>query len=110
MVNDDRIWNDLTNSVFYIEYLNLVIKKHSNFNRKIEIVLLTTSLISVGGWNKFAEYNILWTLLLLTVAAIRILKPRLLISEEELSSLKRVRNFYTEHYRDFETFWYQYRT
>lgn len=63
----DRIWRDLRNSRFYLEYLGLHIQAAKKKNKNLETWLLLSALGSIGGWYKFAELSILWSVILLLI-------------------------------------------
>lgn len=104
----DRIWRDLRNSRFYLEYLGLHIQAAKKKNKNIETLLLLSALGSIGGWYKFAEFSILWSVILLLITGIRILKSRFTVSEEEIATWQNVYNFYIDHYKELENLWYKY--
>ncbi|MFT4760273.1 MAG: hypothetical protein ACI9XO_004880 [Paraglaciecola sp.] len=104
----DRIWNDLRNSIFYIEYLSLLIKKEKSKNKLIEFILLTTSIFGIAGWHKWVEHSIIWTILLSLVITVRILKPKITTSAENIASYQALKTFYLDHYRDLENLWYKF--
>jgi len=105
----DRTWRQICNTVFYIQFLGLYINRKKQINRSIEIVLLLMALFSIAGWNRFAEYHVVWTLILLAVAGVRILKPMLMTSEKEIITLESVRDFYIDKSKDYENLFYKYR-
>ncbi len=105
----NRIWRDLGNTIFYIEYLSLYINRVKRQNKIIETVFLTTALIGIAGWNKYAEYNILWSILLFAVTATRILKSKFMVSEAEIATFQSLKSFYLDHVRDLDNLWFRYR-
>lgn len=105
----ERIWSDLCSTILYLEYLGLYISKIKKTNKIIETILLGSALVGIAGWNKFAEYHMIWTILLITVTSIRILKSRFMVSESEIATFQSVKNFYNDHFRDLDDLWYRYR-
>ncbi|MBK8080196.1 MAG: hypothetical protein IPK25_07910 [Saprospiraceae bacterium] len=67
----ERIWRDLTNSRYYVEYLGLHIQASKKYNKNIETWLLITSILSLTGLTKFADYSLFWSIPLWVITAVR---------------------------------------
>ena len=106
---EERIWKGLCNTIFYIEFLNLYINKRKRINKIIEAFLLFTSVVGIAGWNRYVEYHFVWTGLLFTVVAIRLLKANFITSEAQIAVFQSVKNFYLDHEKEFDDLWFKYR-
>lgn len=104
----ERIWRDLTNSRYYVEYLGLHIQASKKYNKNIETWLLITSILSLTGLTKFADYSLFWSIPLWVITALRMLKSRFTISDDDIATWRSVLNFYTEHYKALENLWYKF--
>jgi len=102
-----RVWNDLHNTTFYIEYLSLHIESIKRYNRKIEIAFLASTVFSIIGNYQFSNWKILWTILLSVIVLLRIMKPKLIKSEREVFALEKLKEFYIDHLRDLDNLWYK---
>jgi hypothetical protein len=104
----DRIWNDLRNTQFYIEYLSLLEISMKKFNRRIEIIFTFSTVASVVGINRFSDLNTLWSIILAIVVVLRVIKPLIFKSEKEIYTLERLRDFYIDHLRNLDDLWYNF--
>ncbi len=104
----ERIWRDLRNSRFYLEYLGLHIQVAKKKNKNLETWLLISAIVSLTGLVKFAEYSLFWSIPLWIITAVRMLKSRFTVSEEEIATWRSVYNFYLDHYKELEKLWYKY--
>ena len=102
-----RVWNDLSNSIFYSEYLGLYINHIKRKNKWIESVLISCSIIGIAGWNRFSSQHIIWTILLTSVVIFRLLKNKIIIPTEKISTFDKLRYFYFDHFKRLEDLWYK---
>ena len=69
-----QLWHELANAVFYINFLNLYIKKKEGFNKRLETILQASSFISAVGLFKYLEGYQIFGGLLLIVSFIIVIK------------------------------------
>jgi hypothetical protein len=104
----ERIWYEMIDSRYKVEYLVLHTDKLEKTNKSIDNILTLTSLAGIGGWFKFAEHNVLWASLLLLLTGFRLMKSKFLTTEQEISTLKSVYEFHVDHSRKLENLWLKY--
>jgi hypothetical protein len=104
----NRIWFELVDSRYYLEYLGLHIKKLETFNKWIDNTFAILSIGGIAGWYKVADYSAYWASLLGFISGARLLKSKFMTSESEISTLKSVNEFYIDHTRKLEILWIQY--
>lgn len=104
----DRIWYELAQSKFHLDYLCLHVKKLVKQNKKVDNVVLFTSLIGIFSWYKLGDYSVFWSLLLAGIAIFRMMKSKFFPTEQEISTLNSVSEFYIDHVRKLETLWRNY--
>jgi hypothetical protein len=103
-----RIWDELAQSKFHLDYLCLYVKKLIKQNKMVDNVVLFTSLIGIFSWYKLADLAIFWSLLLAGIAIFRMMKSKFFPTEQEISTLNSVCEFYIDHVRKLETLWLNY--
>jgi hypothetical protein len=104
----NRIWFELVDSRYYLEYLGFHIKKLETSNKWIDNTFTLLSFGGIAGWFKVADYSVLWASLLSVVSGARLMKSKFMTSESEISTLKSVNEFYIDHTRKLEVLWIQY--
>jgi hypothetical protein len=104
----NRIWFELVDSRYYLEYLGLHIKKLETSNKWIDNTFTLLSFGGIAGWFKVADYSVLWASLLSVVSGARLMKSKFMTSESEISTLKSVNEFYIDYTRKVEILWIQY--
>ena len=109
-VNRQRVWNELRNAIFYVEILNLRIYELKKRNDRIEIALLMISLIGIAGWNRFANLNVVWSILLGLVVLTRIFLKFVRPPNEFLFKLRTLNSFYMNQSYLLEKLWYRIET
>lgn len=104
----ERIWDELAQSKFHLDYLCLYVKKLSRQNKFVDNVVLFSSLIGIFSWYKLGEYSIFWSLLLAGISIFRMMKSKFFPTEQEISTLNSVCDFYIDHVRKLENLWLNY--
>ena len=104
----ERIWDELAQSKFHLDYLCLYVKRLIKQNKLIDNLVLFTSLIGIFGWYKLADLAIFWSLLLGGIAIFRMMKSKIFPTEQEISTLNSVCEFYIDQVRKLETLWISY--
>ena len=104
----DRIWDELAQSKFHLDYLCLYVKKLIKQNKRIDNAVLFTSLLGIFGWYNLGKYSIIWSFLLAAIAIFRMMKSKFFPTEQEISTLNSVCEFYIDHVRKLEILWLNY--
>lgn len=102
----NRVWNELVEYKFYLEYLAIHINKLEKQNKWIDNISILLSFGSIAGWYKFADKSMIWASILLIVNGMRLMKSKLMTPESEISTLKAVYEFYIDHFRNIEKLWF----
>lgn len=103
----NRIWSDLSNTVFYLEYLSLLIESRKRNFLFLDSFLLLISILSMIGWFQFAKAKLVWSMLLSIVMIFKFLISNKLKEHYQTSQIKAMKTFYLDHFRDLETLWYK---
>lgn len=103
----NRVWDDLLNAVFYIEFLGLYINEVQWSKKVIKIVSLCLNLISLAGLYRFSNLNIIWMIILFLVMAFNWVKDYFTITDKELFAIEKVYSYYKDQYKEYEDLWYE---
>ncbi|MBK9718823.1 MAG: hypothetical protein IPQ02_04000 [Saprospiraceae bacterium] len=102
MIPHDRIWHELKLSRIHLEYLNLYISKIVKIDKRVDIFLGVTYILSIVGWYRLNEYPKVWAFILSSIGLFRLYKSKLMPSESEISTIKSVFEFYIDYNRYME--------
>lgn len=102
----DRIWYDLVNTHFYMEYLGLHIDNLDKTNRWIDNISMLLSFGSIAGWYKYADNSIFFASILILINGARLMKSKFMTPDSEISALKAAFEFYIDQCRSLENLWY----
>jgi hypothetical protein len=103
----NRIWYELVEAKFNSEYLSIYVDQLRRSKKRVDIFLISTSLLSIVGWYKTGGYSEVWASVLLGVQVVRILRNQIFITNEEIINLKSVLNFYINQTHSLEELWYK---
>ena len=108
-----RLWDELVNTRFYLEYLGIHINQLDKRNKWIDNISLLTSIGSIAGWYKWADKSTIFgantstifASILMLLNGAKLMKSKFLISDSEIMSLKAAYEFYIDHVRKLEDLW-----
>lgn len=104
----ERIWYDLIDAIYRLQYLCLHIDKIEKRTRMTDNILLLTTFGGIFGWYKFSEHSVFWASLLGLLTGFRIMKNKFLMTDQEINTLKAIYEFHVDHVRKLETLWIKY--
>ena len=104
----NRIWNELGESQYYLEFLKRYIARAQRWNGIVKALTTIITFGSIAGWYRFSDLSIVWAVLIVLVQLFNLFKDFFLVSESELSTLRAVLNFYNRHCRDLENLWFDF--
>ena len=104
----NRIWNELGQSQYYLEFLKRYIAHAQRWNGIVKVLTAIITFGSIAGWYRFSDLSIVWAVLIVLVQLFNLFKDFFLVSDSELSMLCAVLNFYNRHCRDLENLWFDF--
>ena len=104
----NRIWHELGQTRYYVEFLSLYIAQTAKLNGRIKVFTAIFVIGSIIGWYRFDELKILWAILLVLIQLFILFKDFFLVSESQVSRLRTVLRFYNRHCRDLESLWFDF--
>ena len=103
-----RIWHELGQTRFYVEFLSLYIAQTEKLNGRIKVFTAIFVIGSIIGWYRYDDLKILWAILLVLIQLFILFKDFFLVSESQISKLRTVSRFYNRHCRDLENLWFDF--
>jgi hypothetical protein len=103
----DRCWYQFSDAKFNSEYLALYLLRIKSYRNYFKAASIITSLVGIGGWLKFAEFNPVWAILILAVQAVYLANEHLLPNSPSIENLQSTLHFYFRQTNRFEELWYK---
>ncbi|MBU0996628.1 MAG: hypothetical protein KKE16_01120 [Firmicutes bacterium] len=73
----DQFWATIFHSKFYIEYIELLMKRYSRITRWMNIFAAFVASSSVAAWTIWSQLSLLWTILIVAAEALHIIRSYL---------------------------------
>ena len=102
----ERIWTELTQAKFNVEFTALYSERQRALLRYFNIGVLSFSTAGVMGWPIWDELPVIACVIIAAVSLLRLLQPHLVMSDKLLNSLDRIHRYYTEFSNNLEKLWY----
>lgn len=104
----NRLYDELSEWKYSQLSIGTALDKQNKFHKILDFVLVIIALIGIAGWFQKEELKIMWTIILITVQAIRLSKNLFLKSSNERFSMKNSYDFYNYHLRDLENLYFDF--
>jgi hypothetical protein len=102
----DRIWTELTQAKFNMEFAGLYADRQRSILRYFNIFVLFFSTGGAMGWSYWDNLPLLACILIGLVSLLRHLQPQLIMSDRQIINLDRISSFYFSYYNNLERLWY----
>ena len=102
----DRIWTELTQAKFNVEFAALYSNRQRTLLRYFNIFVLIFSTGGAMGWKYWDNFPLVACILIGIVSLLRHLQPQLIMSESQIIKLDTISKFYFEFYNKLERLWY----
>ena len=104
----NRLYDELGEWKYSQLSIGTALDKQNKFHKILDFVLVIIALIGIAGWFQKEDLKIMWTIILITVQAIRLSKNLFLKSSNERFSMKNSYDFYNYHLRDLENLFFDF--
>ncbi len=102
----DRIWTEITQAKFNIEFAGLYADSQRSILRYFNIFVLVFSTGGVMGWAFWANFPLIACILIGVVSLLRHIQPQLIMSDKQIINLETISTFYFNYYNNLEKLWY----
>lgn len=103
-----RLWIELTQAKFNIEYANLYAERQRTLLRYSNIFVLVFSTGGIMGWAFWDNIPLIACVVIGVVSLVRHIQPQLIMTEKQIYDLETISNFYISYYNKLERLWYDY--
>ncbi len=104
----DRIWNELVQAKFNIEFATLYAERQRLYLRRFNILVLFFSTGGVMGWSFWDGIPLLSCVIIAVISLLRLLQPHIIMNDKQISNLDSISKFYFNYYNKLEKLWYDY--
>lgn len=102
----DRIWTELTQAKFNIEFAGLYADRQRSLLRYFNIFVLVFSSGGAMGWAFWDNFPLIACVLIGAVSLLRHIQPQLIMTEKQIINLDTISKFYFNYYNNLEKLWY----
>jgi hypothetical protein len=102
----ERIWTELTQAKFNVEFAGLYADRQRSLLRYFNIFVLVFSAGGVMGWSFWDNFPLLACILIGAVSLLRHIQPQLIMTEKQIINLDTISKFYFNYYNNLEKLWY----
>lgn len=102
----NRIWYELTQAKHNIEFTCLYAEVQRKYLRWFNIGVLICSTGGVMGWKIWDNLPMISCVIIAIISLIRLVQPHIIMSENQISNLDKICNFYSDYYNKLEHLWY----
>lgn len=102
----DRIWTELTQAKFNVEFAGLYADRQRSLLRYFNIFVLVFSAGGVMGWSFWDNFPLVACILIGAVSLLRHIQPQLIMTEKQIINLDTISKFYFNYYNNLEKLWY----
>lgn len=104
----NRIWTELTQAKFNIEFSALYADQQRSFLRYFNIGVLVFSSGGVMGWKVWDNAPVIACFLIAVISLARLIQPHIIMTDKQLSNLDSIHKFYIDYYNKLERLWYDF--
>ncbi len=102
----ERIWNELVQAKFNIEFSTLYAERQRLHLRRFNILVLFFSTGGVMGWKFWDTLPLLSCVIIAVISLVRLLQPHIIMNEKQIGNLDNISKFYFNYYNKLEKLWY----
>jgi hypothetical protein len=102
----ERIWTELTQAKFNVEFAGLYADRQRSLLRYFNIFVLVFSAGGVMGWSFWDNFPLIACILIGAVSLLRHIQPQLIMTEKQIINLDTISKFYFNYYNNLEKLWY----
>lgn len=102
----NRIWYELTQAKHNIEFTSLYAEIQRKNLRLFNISVLVFSTGGVMGWKIWENLPMVACVIIAIISLVRLVQPHIIMSENQISNLDKICNFYSDYYNKLERLWY----
>lgn len=102
----DRIWTEITQAKFNVEFAALYADRQRSIRRYFNIFVLVFSTGGVMGWAIWDNFPLVACILIGAVSLLRHIQPQLIMNDKQIINLDTISKFYFNYYNALEKLWY----
>jgi hypothetical protein len=102
----NRVWFELTQAKHHIEFTTLYAEVQRRNLRYFNISILVFSTSGVMGWKIWGNWPVIACVIITVVSLIRLIQPHIIMSDNQISNLDKISNFYSNYFNKLEELWY----
>ena len=103
-----RLWGELTQSRFNLNYILYYALFQKKIVRCFNILLLVFSGGGLMGWEFWDYAPKIACYIIACMSLLRLLQPHLFLSDIQLAKFDSINEFYTKYYNSLEKLWFEY--
>lgn len=104
----NRLWVELTQARYSIEYVGLYSDLQRKWLRYFNVGVLVFSTGGVMGWKVWEGFPVVVCVIIAGVSLLRLVQPHLIVTDKMLNQLDRAKSFYTCYYNELEKLWFDF--
>lgn len=102
----NRIWAELTQAKFNIEFTTLYLENQRKKLRYFNIAILIFSSGGIMGWKFWNDLPLVVCVIIAAISLLRLLQPHIIMGDKQIANLDTIQKFYTEYYNKLEKLWF----
>jgi hypothetical protein len=102
----DRIWTEITQAKFNVEFAALYADRQRSILRYFNIFILVFSTGGVMGWAVWDRFPLVSCIIISAVSLLRQIQPQLIMTDNQIINLDSISKFYFNYYNALEKLWY----
>lgn len=104
----NRIWNEVTDSKYYLEFTILYAERQRFYWRLYSIGILVFSTSGIFGWFLWDKISIIACIIISAVSLLRLIQPHFIHGEKEIANIDKIQKFYVGYNSKLEKLWLDY--
>jgi hypothetical protein len=104
----DRLWTELTQAKFNIEFAALYAFRQRLVLRYFNICVLIFSTGGIMGWSVWDKIPLIACIIIAMVSLLRLIQPHIIMSEKQIINLDAINEFYFDYFNKLEKLWFDF--
>ena len=103
-----RIYTEISDWKYNIIFLSKYLSHVKKIRKFTNIILISFSILSIGGLLQFAKFSLVWFVILSLVQLIRIFINQIFVSEDVIIDIHKALDFYLFNFLDIEKLFFDF--